>query len=181
MNPKEFVAITKYAMDEFEKWYELDGKNKEGSKEALKLAYLAASSSMLSKISIWVQDRLYSSDSEKDEIEENQAFETYIERAIYRLASNLADDMVNAPLRESLQDYKDLVMKQIFVILESYSGKKLSGYDDDDGIEGEEAEARHLAMDGTISAISSVKKGVLNKDGVVRTFRALADFYEKEI
>ena len=89
--------------------------------------------------------------------------------------------MLKEPLRDALENHRELAMKQIYVILESYSGKKLSGPDGDDGIEGEEAQARHFVFDGTISAISSIKKGVLKKDAVVKTFRALADFYETEL
>lgn len=42
-------------------------------------------------------------------------------------------------------------------------------------------EARHRVFDGTISAIGFVKDGTLNKNTLVNTFRALADFYEKEL
>ncbi|MCR5126041.1 MAG: hypothetical protein K6B43_12750 [Treponema sp.] len=82
---------------------------------------------------------------------------------------------------KQMEEMRNLAMRQILVVMESYSGKKLSGIGDDDGICGREAEMRHHVFDGTFEAASAIKSGILNKDGVVRTLRALADFIEREV
>lgn len=68
----------------------------------------------------------------------------------------------------------------ILTILQAYGEKELKIYDDDDGIGGEETAVRHLVFDNVLAGIGTVRNGTLNKDAVVRTFRALADFYETE-
>ena len=168
-------------MEAFEKWYEEHGKEfSESSKKDLKNVYLEAATSLLATMSGWLHDRLLKSD-EDDVMQEGAPLESYFQNAIDRLAVIYADEILKEPFRDALENHRELAMKQINVILESYSGKKLSGPDDDDGIEGEEAQARHLVFDGSLSALSSVKNGILKKDALVKTFRALADFYEKEV
>ena len=177
MNPQEFVCITKDAMDAFEKLYE--GNSDKGEKEALQSAYLAASSSLMGRLTKWLDDSLYANPEEEVDIPEGQALDYYIRGALYRLARNCAKEMLSEPIQETIEKYNDLFMKQIYVILSAYSGKEIKN-PDDDGIYGEESDCRHLVFDNTLAAISCVKEGKLNKQALANTFRALADFYEKD-
>lgn len=122
----------------------------------------------------------YQDNDAEEEIPEGQSIEAYLSGLFDRNVYNCARSIVTKPLADSFEAYKELTMKQIRLIMSAYSGKKIENDDDDDGIEGEEDMQRHTVFDSTFSAISLVKDGVLNKAGVARAFRALADFYEQE-
>ena len=64
--------------------------------------------------------------------------------------------------------------------MSGYTGKKIESDEDDDGIEGAEADQRSIVFNNTLSAITLTKEGALNKKAVANTFRALADFYDSE-
>ena len=123
----------------------------------------------------------YQDNDAEEEIPEGQSIEAYLSGLFDRNVYNCARSIVTKPLADSFEAYKELTMKQIRLIMSAYSGKKIENDDDDDGIEGEEDMQRHTLFDSTFSAISLVKDGVLNKAGVARAFRALADFYERMV
>lgn len=177
MNPKEFVSILVDAKNEFENWY--NTQEKDTNKEDMESAYLAAYSTILAKISLLLGDNLYSSNDE-EEIPESKAFEYYIGGALSRTVKICADDLLKQPLVDCIEKYEDLAFKQIRTIMSGYTGKKIESDEDDDGIEGAEADQRSIVFNNTLSAITLTKEGALNKKAVANTFRALADFYDSE-
>ena len=178
MCPKEFAMIMKDALDEFENWYAESCSNKEADKESLQEAYTHAHIGIVARLQRMMGDGFSEDDDEK--IPDGEAFESFIEKAFMRKVQEYATDIAMQPIMLSLEQHNELAMKQIRTILSAYSGKVIEG-NEDDGIEGDEAEARHRVFDGTLSAIGFVKGGTLKKKAVADTFRALADFYEKEL
>ena len=179
MCPKEFAMIMKDALDEFENWYAESCSNKEADKESLQEAYTHAHIGIVARLQRMMGDGFSEDDDEK--IPDGEAFESFIEKAFMRKVQEYATDIAMQPIMLSLEQHNELAMKQIRTILSAYSGKVIESDEDDDGIEGEEMEARHKVFDGTLSAIGFVKGGTLKKKAVADTFRALADFYEKEL
>ncbi|MBQ3825118.1 MAG: hypothetical protein II811_03165 [Spirochaetaceae bacterium] len=177
MCPKEFAMILKDALDAFETWYSEGCSNKEADKDSLQEAYTHAHIGIVARLQRMMGDGF--SEDDDEEIEDGEAFESFLEKAFMRKVQEYATDIAMQPIMLSLEQHNELAMKQIRAILSAYSGKVIEG-DEDDGIEGEEAEARHRVFDGTLSAIGFVKDGTLNKKAVAATFRVLADFYEKE-
>ena len=179
MCPNEFMMIMKDALDEFENWYREECSHKEADKEALQEAYTHAHLGIVARLQMMLGDGFSEDDDEK--IPDGEAFESFIEKAFMRKVQEYATGIAMQPIMLSIVQHNELVMKQVRTILSAYSGKVIESDEDDDGIEGAEAEARHRVFDGTLSAIGFVKDGTLNKKSVSDTFRALADFYEKEI
>ena len=179
MSPKELAMITKDAIDSFESWYKDDCTNKAADREALQEAYLMAHVGVVARVQMMMGDGFYEDDDEK--IPDGEALQTWLTNAFTRSIQQCAHDISVQPIMVSLKQYNELTMKQIRLILSAYSGKQIESDDDDDGVEGEEMEARHRVFDGTLSAIGFVKDGTLKKQALANTFRALADFYEKEI
>lgn len=179
MCAEEFAMIMKDALDEFENWYATICKNKNADKDALCEAYTQAHIAFVSRIQQILGDGFFEDSDEKTK--EGEALEDWLSGAFTRKIQEYANDINVQPIMVSLENYKELTMKQIRLILSAYSGKVIENDEDDDGIEGEEMEARHRVFDGTLSAIAFVKDGTLDKAAVARTFRALADFYEKEL
>ncbi len=177
MCPKEFAMIFKDALDAFETWYNESCSHKEADKEALQEAYTHAHLGIVARLQRMMGDGFTEDDDE--EIKDGEAFESFLEKAFLRKVHECASDITMQPIMLSLEQYNELAMKQIRIILSAYSGKQIESNEDDDGIEGEEMEARHKVFDGTLSAIGFVKDGTLNKKAVANTFRALADFYEE--
>lgn len=178
MCPKGFAMILKDALDAFETWYSEGCSNKEADKDSLQEAYTHAHIGIVARLQRMMGDGVTEDDDEK--IEDGEAFESFLEKAFIRKVREYAEDIAMQPIMLSLEQYNELAMKQIRTILSAYSGKIIESDEDDDGVEGEEMEARHKVFDGTLSAIGFVKDGTLNKKAVAATFRALADFYEKE-
>lgn len=180
MCPKELAMIMKDAFDEFERWYSEGCSYKDVDKNALGEAYSHAHLSVVARIQQIMGDVFFEDDDEK--IPDGEALQTWLAGAFMRSVQQCAHDISVQPIMVSLEQYNELTMKQIRLILSAYSGKQIEG-DEDVGIEGAgaEAEALHKVFDGTISAIGFVKDGTLNKAALVNTFHALADFYEKEL
>ena len=178
MNPHEFACITKDAIADFEKWYEKNGAD--GDREALQSAYLAAHASLIARFSKWLDDGLFANPDEPQNIPEGEGFDFYIQGAISRQVMKWARQLLNEPIQETVEKYNELFTRQVYVIMSAYSGKEIKSEEDDDGIYGEENEARHQVFNDTFAAISCIKSGKLNKQAVANTFRALADFYEEE-
>ena len=179
MCPKEFAMIFKDALDAFEIWYNESCSHKEADKDSLQEAYTHAHIGLVARLQRMMGDGFSEDDDEN--IPDGEAFETFLEKAFMRKVHECASDITMQPIMLSLEQYNELAMKQIRTILSAYSGKVIESDEDDDGIEGEEMEARHRVFDGTLSAIGFVKGGTLKKKAVADTFRALADFYEKEL
>ena len=177
MCPKELAMIMKDAFDEFEKWYAEGCSNKTVDKDALREAYTHSHLSVVSRIQMMMGDE-FSEDNDEN-IADGEALQTWLAGAFERSVQQCAQDINLRPIMASLENFNELSMKQIRFILSAYSGKQIEG-EEDDGIEGEESEARHRVFDGTIAGIGFVKDGTLNKKAVANTFRALADFYEQD-
>lgn len=169
--------IFKDALDAFEIWYKECCSHKEADKDSLQEAYTHAHLGIVARLQKMMGDGFSEDDDEN--IPDGEAFETFLEKAFMRKVQEYATDIAMQPIMLSLEQHNELAMKQIRTILSAYSGKVIES--DEDGIEGEEMEARHKVFDSTLSAIGFVKDGTLNKKAVSDTFRALADFYEKEL
>lgn len=179
MKPQEFYLILKDAMDSFEAWYAEE--KPEGDKETLQKLYTDVHVGLVARVSAMLQDGLEEAGEDDEAVQDGEGLEAYLNRQIDRKISAYANDLVYRPMVESLENYNELAMQQIRLILSAYSGKEIKSDEDDDGITGIESEMRHKVFDGTIAGIAACKKGELSKEGLVRTFRALADFYEKEV
>lgn len=178
MKAKEMEMIMQECVADFDKWYEEGCKNKVVDKEVLFDAYMDAQISLVKHIQETLCDNFFEDDGK--EIKKGEGFSSWLLGAFTRRVHQCANNIIYSPMASSLENYHDLAMKQIKLILSAYSGKQIVNDDDDDGIEGEESEARHRVFDGTISAIAAVKEGILNKAALAKSFRALADFYEQE-
>ncbi|MCR5725600.1 MAG: hypothetical protein K6G80_10995 [Treponema sp.] len=116
---------------------------------------------LVARVSALLQDGLEESGDDDEPARDGEGLEAYLSRQIEQKISAYANDVVYGPMVESLENYHELAMRQIRLILGSYSGKVIKSDDDDDGVEGEKSEMRHKVFDGTLAGIAACKKDTL--------------------
>lgn len=183
MKPSEYAAIMADTFKAFESWCE---ENKADSKDKKLLeAFVGGENLVLVEFGKVAGDRLYSDGDSDEKIPEGEGISTYLKNALDLYVENLSasdseDSEQNAQslTQISFEKYQEETFKLILVLMSAYSGKEIKTMDEDDGIEGEESEMRHQIFDSFFGAIAAVKSGVMSKEKVARTCRALADFFE---